>query len=95
MSLTLTELSVLLLGGIMETLNDKVLHRDGLNRQLASAKAYRDELLVDYIQMHPEMSYQEIGKRWGLVAEHVSLIARRNNVRRLRGRRAGFKLFRR
>jgi hypothetical protein len=79
----------------METLNDKVLHRDDLNRQLAAAKAYRDELLVDYIQMHPEMSYQEIGKKFGLVDAHVSLIARKNNVRRLRGRRAGFKLFRR
>jgi hypothetical protein len=79
----------------METLNDKVLHRDDLNRQLAAAKAYRDELLVDYIQMHPEMSYQEIGKEFGLVDAHVSLIARKNNVRRLRGRRAGFKLFRR
>jgi hypothetical protein len=79
----------------METLNDKVLHRDELNRQLSSAKAYRDKLLVDYIEVHPEMSYQEIGQRWGLVAEHVSLIARRNNIHRLRGRRPGFKLFRR
>jgi hypothetical protein len=79
----------------METLNDKVLHRDDLNRQLASAKAYRDELLVDYIQVHPEMSYQQIGKKWGLVDAHVSLIARKNNIRRLRGRRSGFKSYRR
>jgi hypothetical protein len=79
----------------METSNDKVLHRDDLNRQLAAAKAYRDELLVDYIEMHPEMSYQEIGKKFGLVDAHVSLIARKNNVSRIRGRRAGFKVFRR
>jgi hypothetical protein len=86
---------VFYIGEIMETLNEKVLHRDELNRQLASAKAHRDELLVDYIQTHPEMSYHEIGRMFGLVAEHVSLIARNNNVRRLRGRRSGFTLCRR
>ncbi len=78
----------------METLNDKVLHRDELNRQLVSAKAYRDELLVEYIQTHPEMSYHEIGWKFGLWPT-PTLIARKNNVRRLRGRRSGFTLCRR
>ena len=71
----------------MEMRNDKVLHRDDLNKKLGALKAHRDELLLDYIQMHPEMPYAEIGKKFGLVAEHVSLIARANDLRRLRGRK--------
>ena len=61
----------------METLNEKVLHRDELNRQLASAKAHRDELLVDYIQTQPKCPTTRSGGVC-LVAEHVSLIARNN-----------------
>lgn len=73
----------------MDNVDSVVLHRDELYKNLASAKARRDELLVEYIKMHPEMTYAQIGKKFGLVDAHVSLIARKNNVRRLRGRRAG------
>lgn len=66
---------------------EKVMHRDELNRKLASLKAYRDGLLLDYINLHPEMNYEQIGNKFGLVPEHVSLIARKNEVRRLRGRK--------
>ena len=66
---------------------EKIMHRDELNKKLASLKAHRDGLLLDYIKMHPEMSYEQIGDKFGLVPEHVSLIARKNEVRRLRGRK--------
>jgi len=33
------------------------------------------------------MGYGQIGDKFGLVGEHVSLIARKNNIRRLRGER--------
>jgi hypothetical protein len=66
---------------------EKIMHRDELNTKLASLKAYRNGLLLDYIKLHPEMSYEQIGDKFGLVPEHVSLIARKNKVRRLRGRK--------
>jgi hypothetical protein len=66
---------------------EKIMHREELNRKLASLKAYRDGLLLDYINMHPEMNYEQIGEKFGLVPEHVSLIARKHDVRRLRGRK--------
>ncbi len=66
---------------------EKIMHRDELNTKLASLKAYRDGLLLDYIKLHPQMSYEQIGDKFGLVPEHVSLIARKNEVRRLRGRK--------
>lgn len=68
-------------------LSEKIMHRDELNKKLASLKAYRDGLLLDYVKSHPEMSYEQIGDKFGLVPEHVSLIARKNEVRRLRGRK--------
>lgn len=68
----------------------KVMTRLELAARIQELKSERDELLLKYVQMHPEMSYHEIGRKFGLVAEHVSLIARKNNVRRLRGRRSGF-----
>jgi hypothetical protein len=46
-----------------------------------------DANVLDYIKLHPEMSYELIGDKFGLVPEHVSLIARKNEVRRLRGRK--------
>jgi len=68
-------------------LAEKIMHRDELNNKLASLKAHRDGLLLDYIKMHPEMNYEQIGDKFGLVPEHVSLIARKSEVRRLRGRK--------
>jgi hypothetical protein len=67
----------------------EVITRSELAARIQELKAERDERLLKYIQTHPEMSYHEIGRKFGLVAEHVSLIARKNNVRRLRGRRSG------
>lgn len=71
----------------MNTQIDNILHRDELNRQLGELKACHDGLLLDYIKRHPEMGYGQIGDKFGLVGEHVSLIARKNNIRRLRGRK--------
>ena len=68
----------------------EVITRSELAARIQKLKAERDELLLKYVQTHPEMSYHEIGRKFGLVAEHVSLIARKNNVHRLRGRRSGF-----
>jgi hypothetical protein len=68
----------------------EVITRSELAARIQELKAERDELLLKYVQTHPEMSYHEIGRKFGLVAEHVSLIARKSNVRRLRGRRPGF-----
>ncbi len=73
----------------------EVITRSQLAARIQELKEERDELLLKFVRTHPEMSYHEIGWRFGLVAEHVSLIARKNNVRRLRGRRSGFTLCRR
>lgn len=73
----------------------EVMTRLELAARIQELKSERDELLLKYVQTHPEMSYHEIGRKFGLVAEHVSLIARKNNVRRLRGRRSGYTLCRR
>ncbi len=78
-----------------DNMEPEVITRLELAARIQELKAERDERLLKYIQTHPEMSYHEIGKKFGLVAEHVSLIARKNNVRRLRGRRSGFTLCRR
>jgi hypothetical protein len=71
----------------LASLPEKVMHREELNNKVASLKAHRDGLLLDYIKLHPEMSYEQIGDKFGLVPEHVSLIARKNEIRRLRGRK--------
>jgi len=66
---------------------EQTMHRDELKRRLAELKAHRDQLLVDYVMCHPEMGYEQVGKQFGLVAEHVSLIARRRGVTRKRGKK--------
>lgn len=72
---------------VLDLPGETILHRDELKRRLAELKGHRDRLLINYIMRHPEMTYDQVGNQFGLVAEHVSQIARRGGVARKRGRK--------
>jgi DNA-directed RNA polymerase specialized sigma54-like protein len=63
----------------------KIITRVELNHMLDAIVARRDDLLVHYIEMHPELRLDEIAEKFALTQPEVSRIMKRHGVQRPRG----------
>lgn len=62
-----------------------IITRVELNKMLDAMVASRDLLLVQYIEMHPELRLDEIAVKFALTQPEVSRIMKRHGVQRPRG----------
>jgi hypothetical protein len=65
----------------------EVITRSQLNNAIWGLKRKRNELLKQYIEAHPEMSYPVIGRLFELLPTHVAAIAKQQGIRRKRGKK--------
>jgi predicted XRE-type DNA-binding protein len=63
----------------------KIITRVDLNHMLDAMVARRDDLLVQYIEMHPELRLDQIAEKFALTQPEVSRIMKRHGVQRPRG----------
>ena len=64
----------------------RIVRRTDLQHWLAALVAHRDNLLMQYVVAHPELSMKQIAVRFELTQPEVSRIANRLGVTRKRGR---------
>jgi hypothetical protein len=62
-----------------------IITRVELNKMLDAMVASRDHLLVQYIEIHPQLRLVEIAEKFALTQPEVSRIMKRHGVQRPRG----------
>ncbi|MGA8733659.1 MAG: hypothetical protein WB558_07030 [Terriglobales bacterium] len=62
-----------------------IITRVELNKMLDAMVASRDHLLVQYIEIHPQLRLDEIAEKFALTQPEVSRIMKRHGVQRPRG----------
>jgi ApbE superfamily uncharacterized protein (UPF0280 family) len=62
-----------------------IITRVELNKMLDIMVASRDRMLIEYIEMHPELRLDEIAEKFALTQPEVSRIMKRHGVQRPRG----------
>ena len=62
-----------------------IITRVDLNHMLEAMVARRDDLLVQYVELHPQLRLDEIAEKFALTQPEVSRIMKRHGVQRPRG----------
>ena len=62
-----------------------IITRVELNKMLDIMVASRDRMLIEYIEMHPELRLDQIAEKFALTQPEVSRIMKRHGVQRPRG----------
>jgi ApbE superfamily uncharacterized protein (UPF0280 family) len=62
-----------------------IITRVELNKMLDAMVACRDHLLIEYVEMHPELRLDEIALKFALTQPEVSRIMKRHGMQRPRG----------